>query len=133
MKKIKFQSVALLAFLALGAGACSSDDSNSSTALKEAFATEITGPETGDVNQELSYVVKYSVDNDCGLFSRFVESTAGTTKTIGIQAKYAANNCETVAVVKDTVYKFKPAAAGTYSLKFKKSATEFLTKSVAVE
>lgn len=133
MKKIKFQTVALMAFFAIGAASCSDDDSNTSTVLKEAFATEVTGPETGDVNQELTYTVKYAVDNECGLFNRYVETTSGTTKTIGIQAKYEANNCEAAAVIKDTIYKFKPTAAGTYSLKFKKSATEFVTKSVAVD
>ncbi|MBD3582208.1 hypothetical protein [Flavobacterium selenitireducens] len=133
MKKIKFQAIAVMAFLAMGAASCSDDDSNTSTVTKVAYVTDITGPSEGDVNQELSYVVKYSVDNACGEFQRYVESATGTTKTIELVARYASNNCEAAAVIKDTVYKFKPTAAGAYNLKFKKSATEFITKAVTVE
>ncbi len=133
MKKIKFQAIALVAFLAVGAASCSSDDSTPSTNLATVYATEVTGPETGDVNQELSYTVKYTVANNCGLFNRFVESTSGNTKTIGIVARFAGNECGNTPVVKDTVYKFKPTAAGTYTLKFNKTASEFLTKSVVVD
>lgn len=125
--------MALVAFLAMGAVSCSDDDSIPSTVLAEAFITEVTGPETGDVNQELSYQVKFSVASECGEFNRFVETTSGTTKTVQVEAKYPRGGCAEAAVVKDTVYKFKPTAAGTYSLKFRKSATEFITKSVAVD
>lgn len=133
MKKIKFQAIAVMAFLAMGTASCSDDDSNDTSVSKVAHVTEVTGPAEGDVNQELSYVVRYSVDNACGEFQRYVESTAGTTKTVEVVARYSANNCEAAAVIKDTVYKFKPTAAGEYSLKFKKSATEFITKAVTVE
>ncbi|RZJ73255.1 hypothetical protein [Flavobacterium sp.] len=133
MKKIKFQAMALVAFLAMGAVSCSDDDATPSTNLGTVYATEVTGPETGDVNQELSYAVKYSVTNACGTFDRYVEATAGNTKTIELVARYVGNNCGNTPVVKDTVYKFKPTAVGTYNLKFKKSATEFLTKSVVVD
>lgn len=133
MKKIKFQAVAVMAFLAIGAASCSDDDSASSAVTKVAYVTEVNGPATGDVNQELTYQVKYSVDNACGTFHRYSEAVSGTTKTIELLAKYSGNECGTTAVVKDTIYKFKPTTAGTYSLKFKKSATEVITKAVTVD
>jgi len=132
MKKIKFQAMAFVAFLAIGATSCSDDDATTSSFTKGANVTEVTGPEEGNVNQELSYLVRYSVDNSCGTFQRFVETAAGNTKTIEVVARYSGNDCDTSVVVKDTVYKFTPTAAGAYNLKFKKSATEFVTKTVAV-
>ena len=134
MKKIKFQAVAVMAFLAMGAASCSDDDSKPTrTTTRTAYVTEVAGPEAGDVNQELSYNVKYTVDNACGTFKNFTETASGTTKTIEVIAQYTGSVCADAAVVKDTIYKFKPTTAGTYSLKFKKSATEFVTKAVIVD
>lgn len=133
MKNMKLRSLALVAFLSIGMVSCSDDDTTSGgPELKTAYVTEVTGPETGAVNAELSYTVTYTVDNNCGNFYSMQESTSGTTKTLEVKARYDGSNCNATPVNKSTTYKFKPTAAGAYSLKFKKSATEFVTKNVTV-
>lgn len=132
MKKIKLQSLALVAFLALGFTSCSDDDSAPAPVSKTAFVTAVTGPETGAPNVEQSYNVTFTVDNNCGAFDKTVETATGNTKTIEVKAKYAGTDCGTTPTTKTTVYKFKPTAAGAYVLKFKKSATEFVEKTLTV-
>ena len=135
MKKFRLQAVAMFLFTAAAAlTSCSSDDNASTPApvSKTAFVTAVTGPATGTPNQELSLNVTFTVDNSCGAFDKVVETADGNTKTIEVKAAYAGSNCGTTPTTKNTVYKFKPAAAGTYVLKFKKSATEFITQNIVV-
>ena len=134
MKKLRLPAIALLLFTAAATfTSCSSDDDSSTAPVfKTAFVTAVTGPETGAINEELSLNVTFTVDNACGVFDKVVATTAANTQTIEVKAKYAGNNCGTTPTTKATVYKFKPTAAGTYLLKFKKTATEFITQTVVV-
>ncbi|MDI1256597.1 MAG: hypothetical protein PSV16_10895 [Flavobacterium sp.] len=133
MKKFRLHAAALVLFTAAAFTSCSSDDDNSNAPLsKTAFVTAVTGPTTGTVNTELSLNVAFTVDNACGTFDKVLETTAANTKTIEVKAKYAGTNCGTTPASKTTIYKFKATSAGTYNLKFKKSATEFVTQTIVV-
>ena len=132
MKKFRLQAVALVLVVTAAFTSCSKDDDNDGPVTKTAFVTTVTGPTTGTINQELVMAVAFTVDNNCGSFNKFVETSVTNTKTIEVQAKYEGTNCGTTATVKNTTYKFKATAAGTYILKFKKSATEFVTQTVVV-
>jgi len=134
MKKFRLHTVALVFFIAAGFTSCSDDDTSSlALTTKQSFVSLVTGATTADINQEISLTVTFAVDNSCGSFNKFVETTADKTKTIAVEAKYVGNNCGTTPATKTEPYKFKAATAGTYVLKFKKSATEFVTHNVVVD
>lgn len=132
MKKFRLQTVAMILFVAVSLTSCSKDDDQPQVVTKTSLVTAVTGPTTGTPNQELSFTVTYAVENNCGVFSKFVETTTANTKQIEVQSKYEGTNCGTTAATKTTTYKFKPTASGTYILKFKKSATEFITQTIVV-
>jgi hypothetical protein len=97
-----------------------------------AYATGVTGPTTALVNQEIDLTVSFGVVNGCGLFESFTETTTGTTTTVNIGARYNGCNCAQVAAIRTAVYKFKRAAAGTYTLLFRLTDTTFITYSITV-
>lgn len=138
MKSFRLKSVLVVLFLSIGFVSCSNDDDNDKTPApteKAALVTEIKGPETGKVNEELSYDVTYIIDNACGQFDKISEVTIGTEKGLQVVAKYPATGACTMQVPdpQKTVYKFKSATKGTFEIKFKKSEREFLTKKVVIE
>lgn len=134
MKKFKLQAIALLVVVLSAFTSCSDDDNQGlDLVAKKSLVTAVTGPVEATLNQELSLAVTFAVDNNCGMFGKFVETTSGTTKNIEVEANYVGNNCNTTPTTKTATYKFKSATAGTYNLKFKKTATEFITHTIVVE
>ncbi|PIF70643.1 hypothetical protein [Flavobacterium sp. 2] len=136
MKSIRLTSALVVLFLTTAFVSCSNDDDKATAPekTKVAFATEIKGPETGKVNEELSYDVTYLIDNACGEFVKISETTIGEVKGLQIDVKYPTGVCTLqVPEPKKTVYKFKSTAKGTFEIKFKKSETEFLTQKVVIE
>lgn len=136
MKSIRLTSALVVLFLTTAFVSCSNDDDKVTAPekTKVAFATEIKGPETGKVNEELSYDVTYLIDNACGEFVKISETTIGEVKGLQIDVKYPTGVCTLqVPEPKKTVYKFKSTAKGTFEIKFKKSETEFLTQKVVIE
>ena len=137
MKNFKFKSVFVVLFLAIALISCSNDDDKPSTpnpTTKVALVTEVKGPATGKVNEELSYDVTFIVDNACGEFSKISEVTIGTEKGLQVEAKYPSEVCtQQVPDPKKTVYKFKSATKGTFEIKFKKSDKEFIITKVVIE
>ncbi|CAM3527672.1 hypothetical protein [Flavobacterium chungbukense] len=137
MKSFRLKLVLVVLFLSIAFVSCSNDDDEKvpASTSKAALATEIKGPATGKVNDELSYDVTYVVDNACGEFDKISEVTIGAVKGLQVVAKYPAEGVCTQQVPepKKTVYKFKSTTKGTFEIKFKKSETEFLTQKVVIE
>ncbi|URM35391.1 hypothetical protein [Flavobacterium anhuiense] len=137
MKSFRFKTALVVLFLSIGFVSCSSDDDKDSApglTTKAALVTEIKGPATGKVNDELSYDVTYTVDNACAEFDKISEVTIGSVKGLQVIAKYPSEVCtQQVPEPKKTVYKFKSTTKGTFEIKFKKSETEFLTQKVVIE
>ncbi|MDQ8014936.1 MAG: hypothetical protein REI96_20995 [Flavobacterium nitrogenifigens] len=139
MKSFRLKTVLVVLFLSIGFVSCSNDDDKDQTpaptpTTKAALVTEIKGPATGKVNDELSYDVTYTVDNACAEFDKISEVTIGSVKGLQVIAKYPSEVCTMqVPEPKKTVYKFKATAKGTFEIKFKKSETEFLTQKVVIE
>jgi hypothetical protein len=133
MKKFRLQTVAMILFVAVSLTSCSKDDDQPQVVTKLSLVSAITGPTTGTPNQELSFTITYAVENNCGVFNKFVETTTENTKQIEVQTKYEGTSCGTTPATKTTTYKMKPTAEGTYILKFKKTATEFLTQTIVVK
>ena len=132
MKKFRLHTIAVLMLTAAAFTSCSNDDNNNSTSSKTEFVTQVAGPTTATVNQELSLDVTYTVAGECGVFEKTVETTAGNTKTIEVKVKYGTIEVCTQPTTRNMVYKFKATVAGTYILKFKKNATEFITQTIVV-
>ncbi|RUT71404.1 hypothetical protein D0817_05885 [Flavobacterium cupreum] len=137
MKKFKLNSVLLVLFSLTVFASCDRDDDKTPDPVKEtvknALATEVTGPATGKVNTELSYEVTFLPDNSCGEFTKFTEATIGTVKGLQVEVKYPEVCTQQVATPKKAVYKFKSAEKGTFEIKFKKSATEFIIQKVVID
>ena len=136
MKTFKLKSVLVVLFLATAFISCNNDDDNETTQpiVKIAFATEVKGPEKGKVNEDVNIEVSYNLENPCGKFDKFVETTIGTDKGLQVQTKYESEVCILmIPELQTTVYKFKSTAKGTFNLKFRKSETEFITKTVIIE
>ncbi|MCV9929161.1 hypothetical protein OIU83_15960 [Flavobacterium sp. LS1R49] len=138
MKNFKLKSVLVVLFLATALISCSNDkDEDKGTTpvptVKNALVTEVKGPVTGKVNEELSYDVTFLVDNGCGEFNKFSDVTIGTEKGLQVEAKYSGEVCTQQITEKKTVYKFKSTTKGTFDIKFKKSETEFVSLEVVIE
>ena len=137
MKNFRFKLVFVVLFLSSALISCSNDDDEPITpkpTTKVALVTEVKGPATGKVNEELSYDVTFIVDNACGEFSKISEVTIGTEKGLQVEAKYPSEICtQQVPDPKKTIYKFKSATKGTFEIKFKKSDKEFITTKVVIE
>ena len=131
MKKLRLTAVALLMFTATAFTSCSNDDENN-TVSKTEFVTDVTGSETGSVNQEVLLNVTFAVGGDCGEFEKTVETVEGNTKTIELKVKYDTSKVCIQPTTHTIVYKFKATAAGTYILKFKKTATEYITRTIVI-
>ncbi|OXE99123.1 hypothetical protein BC749_102656 [Flavobacterium araucananum] len=137
MKNFSLKLVLVVLFLSIGIISCSNDDDKPNTpepTTKNSLVTEVKGPATGKVNEELSYDVTFIVDNACGEFNKITDVTIGTVKGLQVQAKYPSEVCtQQVPDPKKTVYKFKSTTKGTFEIKFKKSETEFITTKVVIE
>lgn len=141
MKNFKLKSVLVVLFLSTVLMSCSNDDNKDEDkpvtpefTIKGALATEVKGPATGKLNEELSYDVTYIVDNACGEFSKISDVTVGKDKGLQVEVKYPTGPCTMqVPDPKKTIYKFKSATKGTFEIKFKKSETEFVIQKVVIE
>lgn len=136
MKSFRLKSVLVVLFLSIAMVSCSNDDDKAVAPAKSkvALVTEIKGPATGKVNDELSYEVTFVVDNACGEFDKISETTIGAVKGLQVEAKYPSEVCtQQIPDPKKTVYKFKATVKGTFEIKFRKSETEFATAKVVIE
>ena len=77
-------------------------------------------------------IVAYDVENKCGIFNEFSETTTENTKEIEVETNLECTDFGTTAATKTTTYKFKSSVTGTYVFKFKKSATEFITQTIVI-
>lgn len=135
MKSFRLKIILSVLFLVTVFFSCSSDDDQpiDKSTTKSAFVTEIRGPESGKVNDELSYEIFFTADNECGQFDRYSEVIINKVKGLQVEVRYPAEACSRqVPTSKIVVFKFKSTEKGTFEIKFKKSKTEFITRTVVV-
>ncbi|GAA6765234.1 hypothetical protein [Flavobacterium johnsoniae] len=137
MKKIKLQSIAVVLMLVTFLSSCSSDNNTPDTSdviFKSSFATDVNGPTTGKVNQELTYVISFEVENSCGEFQRFTDVEFKKEPGFQIEAKYPKAGCESsTPTIKRTTYKITPTLKGTYYLRIAKSDSEYIETKVVID
>ena len=139
MKKIKLKSVVFVLFSMAIFASCSSDEDTKNPEtpqpiFKSAYATEVTGPTTGKVNEELTYMVSFTVDNACGEYNKMTDIEIKKEKGYQVEAKYPAT-CSTPdsPQTKRTAYKVKPTMKGTFYLRIAKSETEYIVTTVVID
>ena len=133
MKNIALKTLAIVLFISTSLTSCSSDDGGETVITSTSYITDATGPETGFVNQDITFNVKYFAENGCGAFDQFIQTQSGNTKTIVAQLKYVGDNCGNTQTEITTPYTFNVNVAGTYTFKFKKNASQYITRVVIVE
>lgn len=131
MKKFRLHTIALLLIVSAAFTSCMNDDVPNEITLGDARVTAASGPDTAAINEEITINLTYNVDNTCGHFNGFVKTTEENTTTVIVEAFYDDTDCGG-NIVNLVAYKFKEVKAGTYILKFKKSETEFITKTIVV-
>jgi hypothetical protein len=77
--------------------------------------------------------VAFYVNNGCGDFGSFEETIDGNTITIKVIAKYEGCVCTDDIPLRESVYTFTSATAGTYTLKFLKTDGTFITETVVID
>jgi hypothetical protein len=97
-----------------------------------AYVTSINSPSTGKVNENITIVVSFGVNNGCGNFGKFIENESGNTKTIEVEARYEGCVCTMDAPTRKINYVFRTQNSGNYILKFKSSATEFIFANLTI-
>lgn len=101
---------------------------------RQASAVSIEGPATGRVNEIVPLAVSFQVSSGCGRFSQFiVESVAGTTHTVQVQARYAGCICTQVAPTLQATYPFQATQAGVYAVRFRQADNSFVTHTVTIQ
>lgn len=129
---MKAKLTLLLSILLLWIMSCSKEQDSNCIENKIAYVTLINSPSTGSVNQNINIEVSFGVNNGCGNFGKFIETQNGNTKTIEVEARYEGCVCTQDAPTRKTNYVFKTQNSANYILKFKSSATEFITASLTI-
>lgn len=128
-------SIKILGIILFGAAtltSCLNDDitSESCSYSIQNPVTQVTGPSTGTVGQQLTFSVKFNRNNACHMSSEIIE--AGTNpRTVSVSSAFVGCVCAPSTDLLSKEYKFTPAAAGEYQLKFQ-GANTFITKTVTV-
>lgn len=129
---IKFKILILISILTLFS--CSNDDEKEECVeYNKEFVTEVSGPSSANVNETVSFEVKFGVHNGCGGFDEFIESGTEFNKIIQVKAIYKGCICTQNAPIRTTIYKFIPSKPGNYTLNFRKSNDDFIVKKITVE
>lgn len=129
---MKTKLTLILSILLFWIMSCSKEQDSNCIENKIAYVTLINSPSTGSVNQNITIEVSFGVNNGCGNFGKFIETQNGNTKTIEVEAKYEGCVCTQDAPTRKTNYVFKAQNSGNYILKFKSSATEFITANLMI-
>lgn len=134
MKSILKKTFLLVSFIMIASCDVGIDDNqNVCSYIAGVGTTQVTGPVTAAVNEEITLTTTFSVANNCGSFYLFNETNGSNNdKNITINARFDGCNCNDIPVVKTEPYKFKAISPGVYNLKFKKTNTEFITHTITV-
>lgn len=132
MTKSDFPIACYLSFV-VGLLSCGkSNDNACSISYSNAPVTNIQGPNSGLVNQDLDLSVLFTCFNSCGRFGRIEENSNADTTTIKVIARYEGCSCLDVLSGGQAIYKFRATRAGTYYLKFWQGENSYLTDTITI-
>lgn len=128
---MKKMLILLIAVLGLNSCSINSNESYCYSSSGSA-ATAVDGPETGQVNQALTFNVSFKIGSSCGAFDTFA-TTSAFPKTITAVVNYEGCNCQALETTVTQQYVFTANAAGTYVLNFSTSDPEApISKTVTI-
>lgn len=132
MKTLRLKFIGFIIVLATVA-ACSVDEGDKTCAFSAQMSTTaVTGPDTTPVNVPIALNVTFRVGNDCGVFNRFLETTAFPKQVVAF-VDYPGCDCELTPNGTSTKpYTFTATAPGTYELRFMVDNNLFITKTITV-
>lgn len=107
------------------------DDTRTCITTVYAPATEVTGPATATVNQEVDFIVKFKIENSCGAYLGFSQSN-GWPKQVAPTVRYNGCECNDAITNLTKNYRFKATTAGEYVLKFLTTNNQYITKTINV-
>lgn len=79
----------------------------------------VEAPATAQLGETVAVDVYFQVNGGCGEFGSFDVSSSGKETVVRVVARYKGNVCTDDLPVRMTTYTFRPAEAGTYTLKFR--------------
>lgn len=100
---------------------------------ENSFITNVEGPATAKVGEELLIKVTLQGMNGCAVSGGFEESVNGNIRTIAGKVYYQGSVCTQAIVSVVANYSFKASIAGTYELRFLKADKSFITHTVTVQ
>ncbi|HET9826247.1 MAG TPA: hypothetical protein VFP87_12995 [Chitinophagaceae bacterium] len=132
MRKSDFLTACYLSSL-VGLLSCGKSNNNAcNISYSNAPVTNVQGPNSGLVNQDLSLSVLCTCFNSCGRFERIDENSNADTTKIKLIAKYEGCACLDVLTGVQAIYKFRATRVGTYYLKFWQGENSFLTDTITI-
>ncbi|MGZ5255503.1 MAG: hypothetical protein ACXWV4_13750 [Flavitalea sp.] len=97
-----------------------------------AQVTEVKGPNTTTINQEMDLTIFYFLSNGCGRFENLEATSSESEIIIKLKAKYEGCICTAALVEGQTIYKFKARQKGVHYLKFLQPNKTYLTYTITV-
>ncbi len=95
--------------------------------------TNINGPSTGTVNQDINFILSFGIFNGCGQFGNIEHNSNADTTTIKVNAKYQGCVCTQIAGTLQTTYTFRSTQPGTYYFKFLQADANYLLDTLIVQ
>jgi len=132
MKSFILKSIVIILAVSIQTS-CVSEDDNQCYFEFMSFVTEVTGPETSSVNQEITFEVTYLPSFGCGSFLEFNEGVQENVRYLTIFDKTTACSCTTEPVSTTINYKFTPTTPGEYTFRFKSDEDSSIIKNVTVQ
>lgn len=100
--------------------------------LDKSVITNVEGPASGKIGQEIIFEVTLQGYNGCAISGELQENIDGTTRIIKGKVIYHGEACYQALVSIVKTYTFKASATGTYELKFLKVDNTFITHTINV-
>ncbi len=107
--------------------------SDTCISYNQAPVSNIEGPKSGSVNQEIDITVSFDCMNGCGQFGRFEQSSKDNATEIKVIAKYEGCVCSDNVPTLQSIYKFKAKKPRIYLLKFFQEDNVYLTDTIVVK
>jgi hypothetical protein len=104
---------------------------NHTKSISPIIETEL--PQSGNVGQEINFIVHHAVFNGCGYYSSQETIKIGNTIRVAFYAEYREGFCTMDIPIRKTNYKFTPTVAGTYTFIFNSGDAGYLTQTIIIE
>lgn len=118
------KNIVILFSLALLLVSCKKNKENSNClSYTNAAVTNIAGPNTAFINQEIVLTISFQCTNGCGQFGSFEETSLGNNINVTVKAKYEGCICTQDFPIRTTQYNLKNRNLASLNSVFYKATT----------